>query len=137
MNAAVIAENRIAQIVEAFENSTIDPGIFDHEAHILVGWRYLQHYSLPNAITRFTCALRRLTRKLGVPTKYHETITWFYLLQIAERRADETVPDWAAFKAANADLFEKNPSLIQKYYSKSLLSSDTARRLFVFPDLQP
>lgn len=137
MSAVTLTEPRIEETVQAFESATIEPGDFNHEAHIQVGWRYLQDYDQADAITRFTDAIRRLTRKLGVPTKYHETITWFYLLKIAERCRDKRAGDWPAFKAANPDLFEWNPSLIQKYYSEALLSSEIARRSFVLPDLQP
>jgi len=72
-----------------------------------------------------------------VPSKYHQTITWFYRIQIAVRGRGQADTDWPQFKAANADLFEQNPHLIQKFYSESLLSSETARRLFVLPDLRP
>ncbi len=132
MSGTADADERIEQIVVEFENATIDAAEFDHEAHVLVGWRYLQDYSLLDSIKRYSAALQRLTRKLGVPTKYHETITWFYLIKTAERKA---TTDWAAFKTANPDLFERNPSLVQQYYSESLLSSDDARQAFVFPDL--
>jgi hypothetical protein len=132
MSAAAVADGRIERIVVEFENATIDAAEFDHEAHVLVGWRYLQDYSLLDSIKRYSGALQRLTRKLGVPTKYHETITWFYLIKTAERKAQT---DWAAFKTTNPDLFERNPSLVQQYYSESLLSSDDARQAFVFPDL--
>jgi len=135
MSAAVVADRHIEQIVAAFEDATIDAAEFDHEAHLLVGWRYLQDDSLLDSIKRFSCALRRLTRKLGVPSKYHETITWFYLIKIAERCAGKAATDWAAFKTANPDLFERNPSLIRQYYSESLLSSECARQAFVLPDI--
>ncbi len=137
MSAVTLKEPRIEETIRAFENATIDPGEFNHEAHIQVGWRYLQDYDQLDAISRFTDAIRRLTRKLGVPSKYHETITWFYLLKIAERSRDNAASGWPAFKAANPDLFEWNPSLIQKYYSDALLSSEIARRRFVLPDLNP
>jgi hypothetical protein len=135
VSSTAVADGRIEQIVAAFENATIDPDDFDHEAHLLVGWRYLQDLSLLDSINRFTGALKRLTRKLGVPAKYHETITWFYLIKIAERCRGQAATDWPAFKAANPDLLQRNPALIRQYYSGSLLSSETARRLFVFPDL--
>jgi len=137
MSALALAEPRIEETVRAFENATIDPGDFNHEAHIQVGWHYLQDYDQLDAISRFTDAIRRLTRKLGVPGKYHETITWFYLLKIAERCRDKRPSDWPTFKAANPDLFAWNPSLIQKYYSDALLSSEIARRSFVLPDRNP
>jgi len=135
MTGTPVAESRIEQIVAAFENATIDAAEFDHEAHLLVGWRYLQDYSLLDSIIRFSNALRKLTRKLGVPGKYHQTITCFYLIKIADRCRDKASTDWAAFKTTNPDLFERNPSLIRQYYSESLLSSECARQAFVFPDL--
>ena len=135
MSAVISVDSRIERIFRAFEDATLEPGGFDHEAHILVGWRYLQDYSLADAINRFTAAIKRLTLKLGVPAKYHETITWFYLITIAERCSNDDAGDWPAFRAANPDLFAWNPSLLDKYYSKELLSSDTARRMFVLPDL--
>lgn len=122
-------------IVDGFENATIEPGEFGHEAHVLVAWYYLKEQSLLEAIARFTRAIKRLTRKLGVTSKYHETITWFYLIKVAERLRAAPDLDWEAFKAANPDLFSWNPSLIEQYYSKALLESDTARRMFLLPDL--
>jgi hypothetical protein len=136
MNAIAPADTRIEELVRAFEDATLDAGGFDHEAHILVGWHYLQELSLLDAIGRFTTAIKRLTRKLGVSSKYHETITWFYLIKIAERSRAEAASDWDAFKSANPDLFAWNPSLIDQYYSKSRLASDEARRMFVLPDLK-
>jgi len=135
MIAAATEDGQIEQIVAAFEDATIDAAEFDHEAHLLVGWRFLQDQSLLDALKRFSAALKRLTRKLGVPGKYHETITWFYLIKIAERRAGQAATDWSAFKDANPDLFARNPSFIRQYYSESLLASEDARRAFVLPDL--
>lgn len=135
MSTAAVAESRIAEIVEAFENATLEPGEFGHEAHVLVAWHYLKELSLLDAIVRFTQLIKRLTRKLGVSSKYHETITWFYLIKVAERIKAAPQADWPAFKAANPDLFAWNPSLVDRYYSKALLESDMARRMFLLPDL--
>ena len=137
MSSTAAADRRIEQRVAAFENATIDARDFDHEAHLLVGWRFLQEQSLLDAINRFSAALKRLTRKLEVPDKYHETITCFYLIKIAERCAGQAATDWPAFKDANPDLFARNPSLIRQYYSESLLESEHARQAFVLPDLGP
>ena len=72
MSATPVADSGIEQIVAAFENATIEAADFDHEAHLLVGWWYLQERSVLDALSRFTGALRRLTRKLGMPSKYHD-----------------------------------------------------------------
>jgi len=129
------AAGSIDRLADAFENGTLQPGEFNHEAHIKVGWWYLRQYELLEAVTRFSAAIAHLTRKLGVADKYHETITFFYLLMIAERLGGSGGRNWTAFKADNPDLFARGPGLLQSYYSDELLHSAKARRQFVVPDL--
>ena len=119
--------------VEAFERGEVEPDTFDHEAHVYVAWLYLERYELPAALEKFDAALRRLTIQLGVPGKYHATITWFFLLLIAERRSAVTGADWWAFRRQNADLVEQG-NLIARYYNRRTLSSERARLTFVLPD---
>ena len=130
MNAAATPDLTI----ERLEAGDIEPGSFNHEAHVYMGWLYVGEYPLPQAIERFTGALRRLVRKLGVESKYHDTMTWFYLLLIAERRAIMDDDDWLSFRRENADLFNSSPNILARYYSDELLWSDAARSQFVLPD---
>jgi len=120
--------------VDAFERGEIDAEAFDHEAHVYLAWRYLAQFPLPTALEKFDAALRRLTVQLGVPDKYHATITWFFLLLIAERRnaEPELQGDWCAFRQCNPDLFERG--LLRRYYRQATLASEGARRSFVLPD---
>ncbi len=129
MNAVATPELSI----EALETGHIDAGSFDHEGHIYLAWLYLNEYTLADAIDRFTAALKRLTIRLGVPDKYHETISWLFMLLIAERRA-ATAQDWFSFRRDNDDLFVLGIDIVQRYYSKELLWSDQARQSFVLPD---
>jgi hypothetical protein len=121
--------------VEAFESGEIDPEPFDHEAHVYLAWRYLERFPLPAALEKFDAALRRLTTELGVPGKHHATITWFFLLLIAERRSEDPGADWCRFRQQNADLIE-DEGILQRYYSRQVLASDRARQSFVLPDLK-
>lgn len=123
--------------VEAFEAGEIDAGQFNHEAHVYMGWLYLGRFDTDTAIGRFTAALIRLTEKLGVPEKYHATITWFFLVLIAERRLSERGKSWAEFRAHNGDLFLPKGGILQRYYSRERITSDVARRQFLLPDLVP
>lgn len=123
--------------IEDFEKGAIDPEQFNHEAHAYVAWSYLQRYELLDSITRFCGALRRLTKKLGVESKYHETITWFFMIQIAERKPKPDLDDWQTFKRRNADLFATRPSILSRYYSDQRLGSSIARTQFVLPDRLP
>ena len=129
MNAAA----RPAVTLEDFEAGTLDPVAFDHEAHIYAAWLYLERFPLIEAIQRYSAALRSLTTNLGVPGKYNETITWFYLVLIAERREATQGHGWFAFRSENDDLFHAAQTLA-RYYSKERLMSDLARQAFVLPD---
>lgn len=118
--------------IERFESGQIDADNFDHEAHVYVGWLYVRKFELADAIRRFTAALRRLTTALGVPDKYHATVTWLFLMLIAERAVDDDT--WPSFIARNPDLIHHSKAMLARYYSESLLSSRRARQHFVLPD---
>ncbi len=118
--------------IEQFEAGNVDAEEFDHEAHVYMGWLYMKRFDPPVAIARFDAALRRLTDKLGVPQKYHATITWLFLLLISERlRPGER---WPEFRNRNRDLVENSMTTLKRYYSEALLFSDRARGGFVLPD---
>jgi hypothetical protein len=121
--------------IEALEDGTLDVEQFDHEAHVYVAWLYLQQYPLHEAAARFIAALKRLTALLGIPGKYHETISWFFMLLIAERRNSQKSDDWHSFYRNHADLFARgDANILNRYYSSELLGSDRARRSFMLPD---
>ena len=122
---------RSALTIDAFEAGSIDAGAFDHEAHVYVAWLYLDAFATAEAIDRFTAALKRLTARLGVAEKYHETITWFYMLAIAERRKPNE--SWTDFRRANPELFDKSDDILARYYDRETLASNRARTTFLLP----
>ena len=124
------SDERHELTIEAIERGDVDVEAFDHEAHVYAAWRFISAMPLPEAIERFSGALKRLTRHPGVPEKYHGTVTWFYMLLIAERHRPNE--DWADFRSANADLFARD--LLARYYTPEVLGSEEARTGFVMPD---
>lgn len=127
------AEHRFPD-VDAFESGTLNPDTFDHAAHVYIAWKLLENNSLAEATERFLAALKRLTRSLGIESKYHETISCFYMVLIAERRAREGGQNWPEFAKRNPDLLAPAPALLSSYYSEERLWSDLARRQFLLPD---
>jgi hypothetical protein len=121
--------------MRAFEAGEIDPATFSHEAHVHVAWCYLQAYPLAEAIAKFTAALRSWTERLGAARKYHETISWFFMIAIADRGAAGC--DWETFRAQNGDLIENGTALLRQHYSESCLSSERAKHHFALPDRIP
>ena len=92
---------------------------------------------LPGSATEIpaSTSLRRFAASLGKADRYHETITWAFLLLIRERMARAgNGMDWAEFAAANDDLLSWEQSVLKKYYREETLASDLARVTFVLPD---
>jgi hypothetical protein len=122
------------ELIAAFESTELPADQFSHGAHVRVAWWYLRTSPLPEALTRFSQALKRFAASKGAPGKYHETITVAYMLLIAERLDRAGQLTWPEFAAANPDLLTRHPSVLATYYSEAILASDRARQVFVMPD---
>ena len=120
-------------LVQAFETATVDPASFHHREHLYVAWCYLRELSLEDALARYARYLRQLVIALGVPHKFHATITWAYVVLLHD--AMERLPG-ATFEqllAANPTLLDHRAGALYAYYNRDQLDSDEARRRFVLP----
>ena len=123
-----------AELWQGFVDTTLPSDQFHHAQHAHVAWLFVCKYGMPAALGEFTTAIKRFADAKGATGLYHETITWAFLLLIAERQARCDATLWDDFARANADLLVWRPSILERYYSPEILKSDLARRVFVFPD---
>jgi len=122
-------------LLEQFEKCTLPDEAFRHRDHVRVAFIYLSRYDGLEALARFSSALSRFAKSKGKPSLYNETITWAYLLIIREPMARVGNPQrWEEFAAGNADLLNWKESLLKSYYREETLSSDLAKKVFLFPD---
>lgn len=121
-------------LLDAFVDTTLASDHFHHQQHVEVAWLFVRKYGMPDALGEFTAAIKRFAGAKGAAGLYHETITWAFLLLIAERQAKCGAAAWEDFAAANADLLVWKPSILERYYSIETLKSDLARKVFLFPD---
>jgi hypothetical protein len=124
-------------LLERFLDTTLPPEQFHHRQHVQVAWLFVRNYGMPDALREFTTAIKRFADAKGATGLYHETITWAFLLLIAERQERCGAASWEAFATANPDLLVWKPSILERYYSSERLKSDLARKVFVFPDRAP
>ena len=124
----------MSELFEKFVDTTLPADQFHHHQHVQVAWLFVRKYGMPAALGEFSAAIKRFADAKGATGLYHETITWAFLLLIAEREARHPSDTWEAFAAENADLLSWKPSILERYYSGELLKSDLARRTFVMPD---
>lgn len=123
------------EFLTRFEACTIRSEDFHHRDHVRLAWICLQRSPLLEALRRFIEALRRFAAYHGALEKYHETITWAYILIIHDRMARESqAKTWEQFKLENTDLFDRKSNVLRLYYRESTLKSTQARARFLFPD---
>jgi hypothetical protein len=120
--------------VEAFESGRLSPDLFHHRDHVRLAWIFLRRMPVLDALSRFSDGLKRYATSLGKADRYHQTITWAFLLLINERMARGEAATFEAFAADNADLLTWSPSVLSAYYREETLTSPLARRTFLLPD---
>jgi hypothetical protein len=118
--------------IRALESCTLSEQEFNHAGHVRAAYLYLQSGDFAEALMRLRRSIRNYAGSLGKPDRYHETITVAYLALIQQllcERGDGG--GWTGFARVAPELFE--PDLLLKFYSKSELDSQLARRIFVLP----
>jgi len=125
----------VSDLLDKFVDTSLPAEEFHHAQHVQVAWMFVCKYGMPGALREFTDAIKRFADAKGATGLYHETITWAFLLIIADRQARKPAETWAQFEADNTDLLLWKPSVLNRYYSKELLASELARRTFLMPDL--
>ena len=130
-----------------FRNQTLCPEQFGHRAHLRMAWLYLKRYPLADACAYMCTDTRAFAESLGVPGKYHHTVTEALMRVVDLRTRGAGGPKHAAifnrmdsfddFLAANPDLQADARAVLARHYSDDCLNSDTARLRWVEPDLAP
>jgi hypothetical protein len=122
--------------IAQLEDCSLPEHLFHHADHLRAAWLYLTRFPAAQAIAKFSEALKSYAASLGKTGRYHETVTWAYLLLLNERIGRSApLGTWEQFAAAHPDLFDWKNSILHRYYRpETLQTSELARRVFLMPD---
>ena len=81
---------------------------------------------------RYVHHLRQLTLALGVPNKFHATMTWAYLVLLREAIDRSPSKTFDELLAQQPVLLDRHAALAP-FYERAELDSEEARRSFVLP----
>lgn len=125
-----------SDLMAAFEQCTLDPADFNHRRHLEFGWRYLQRYGFPEGGARFIERLKAYVAHVGAAGKYHETITWAYLVLMNEERVlrSSSNESFEIMIKRRPDLLDHRNGALARLYSQEQLDSAEARCVFVLPN---
>jgi hypothetical protein len=137
-SAAISGSSQSDELVRRFRERTLSKAEWTHAAHLRVGLWHVLHYPPDEALALLRTGICALNESHGNANTdsggYHETITRFYVTWIRryvdrvgrERPVDELAEELVA--AAG------DSKLPLRYYSRELLFSVAARRVWVTPD---
>ncbi|HEY6972501.1 MAG TPA: hypothetical protein VJA94_25050 [Candidatus Angelobacter sp.] len=121
----------ILVLVDRLERCLLSNTEFRHQHHLMVAATYLYAADLELAMNKMRASLLRFSAHHG-GTRYHETITRFWMLQ-AENHLDRNLCLCDSVQRVVAALADKD--LVYQYYSRELLASAQAKQTWVPPDL--
>jgi hypothetical protein len=120
------------EFIRALESCTLPQHEFAHAGHVRAAYLYFQSGDFAATLARMRRAIRDYSASLGKPERYHETITVAYTALIRQYLYERgNAGNWAAFAGAVPELFQ--PGLLLRFYSRSQLDSDLARKVFLLP----
>ena len=131
--------DEIEAVVRGFESCTTPPSEFNHRAHLTVAFAYLHlsRLTVLQALERMRIGLYRfLDHNHVAREKYNETITLFWI-KLIRSFLDRTDAKRPVADIANEMIASYgNSQLIFDYYSKEILSSEKARKMWIEPDMK-
>lgn len=93
----------------AFERGDIAARDFHHVDHLRLAWVYLtEEPTVDDAAARIATALRRFAAAAGAPDKYSDTVTRYWVVELAACRQASGARDFQALLAACPHLLDKN-----------------------------
>ena len=116
------------EMLDALMDDSLTTDGFDHAAHLRVAHAALRRFEFFEAAHVYASGLRRFAARLGVPEKYHATVTLAFLCLVAERMGDETSD---SFPDLHPDLFAD--PLARAGYGPARLGNPRARRIGLLP----
>ena len=122
-------------LVAQFEATTLPSADYRHREHLRIAFAMLRGVDLADAAQRFRRAMRRYAAAIGAETRYHETLTWAYLVLVQQRMRDHDDDDSVAFLARNPDLLDHCGGALARCYDVAeITASPIARGIFVLPE---
>jgi len=120
-----------------FANCTLNELIFSHEAHLRLGWIYLQKYGLDMAISNICDQLQNYVKAVGQEDKYNKTLTIAAVKAVYHFMQKSQATNFKDFIRECSRLKYNFRELMGTHYKLDIYNSAKAKKEFIEPDLVP
>jgi hypothetical protein len=123
------------ELVARFEARSLAPADYHHREHLRIAFVMLRGADLGDAAVRFRRAMQGYAAAIGAAAKYHETLTWAYLVLVHQRMQEAAYAGSLEFLAHHPDLLDHRTGALARHYDvPAITASPLARRVFVLPE---
>jgi len=118
-----------------FKTCSLNPTLFNHEAHLRLAWIHIRKYGLNNALENIQMQLQEFVKHAGAIDKYHKTLTIAAIQAVNHFVKTSKSNEFQEFIKEYPQLKYGFKELIESHYSTDLFNSIKAKSEFIEPDL--
>ncbi len=125
------------KIIQQFKAATLEPSLFNHEAHLHLAYLYIQKFGLEKAIDEICQDLKNYVKQVGAENKYHHTLTVAAIQIVNHFMQKSNSNNFHDFIHEFPRLKTSFKELIQQHYSFDIFQNEMSKEKFLEPDLIP
>ena len=120
-----------------FQNCTLSPSLFNHEAHLRLAWIHITKYGEATAITNICSQLISYVSFLGAKEKYNTTLTVAAIKAVNHFVNKSNSDTFKSFIKEFPRLKNNFKELMSAHYGFDIFDNVRAKKEFLEPDLLP
>ena len=122
--------------IDSLKNCSLNPKLFNHEAHLRLAWLLIDKYGIEKAIVYMEELLLNFVIHVGARDKYHKTLTIAAMHIVNNYMVNEGRSDFKEFIIKHDELNTNFKAILNSYYSFDVFKAKHAANEFIQPDLK-
>ncbi len=123
--------------VAAFQQCTLLPGQFSHEAHLRLAWLYLGEFGLDITLERLQDDLKKYVDYWGASDKYNSTLTIASVRAVHHFRLKSKSHTFFEFISEFPRLKYEFKEVLGCHYTTDIFTNKAAKQIYLEPELLP
>ena len=125
------------QFEKQFQNCTLAPKLFTHEAHLRLAWIHIKKYGIENALENVPTQIIQFVDNLGASHKYNHTLTVAAIKTVYHFVLKSKSASFQALLEAYPRLKFNFKDLLSCHYGFDIFNDEVAKLEYIAPDLLP
>jgi hypothetical protein len=122
---------------QQFRACTLNPALFNHEAHLRLAWIHIKKYGVDKAIENICQQLTTFVGLLGASDKYNKTLTIAAIRAVNHFINKADIDNFQDFIQTFPRLKFNFKELMAFHYLADIYTLETAKKEYLQPDLLP